>query len=276
MCIGAISITSEREQAIDFTKPFKDRTYSILMRKPGKKNSIFQFFTPLAGEVWGMNILAYVIVSLLLILLDAVSPNNLEDPSVPRYGTRESFWFFYASLVGAGTEVTPRTISSRLLTGAWWFFTLIIISSYTANLAASLTVTKIETPINTVGDLANQQKIKYGTVHGTFAESFFQNSHMETFQKMWTFMSEVHPDSLVKNSSVGLQKVLAEDYAFIWDDPINEYTTTQQCDTMVVAEGIDRKGYGIGVPMGAAYRDRLTMAILHLNEQGRIQELETR
>jgi hypothetical protein len=31
--------------------------------------------------------------------------------------------------------------------GIWWFFTLIIISSYTANLAAFLTVERMSTPI---------------------------------------------------------------------------------------------------------------------------------
>ena len=31
----------------------------------------------------------------------------------------------------------------------WWFFTLIMISSYTANLAAFLTVERMESPIGT-------------------------------------------------------------------------------------------------------------------------------
>ena len=32
-----------------------------------------------------------------------------------------------------------RAISTRMVAGIWWFFTLIMISSYTANLAAFLT-----------------------------------------------------------------------------------------------------------------------------------------
>jgi len=33
-----------------------------------------------------------------------------------------------------GSDVSPSAISTRLVSGIWWFFTLILISSYTANL----------------------------------------------------------------------------------------------------------------------------------------------
>ena len=87
-------------------------------------------------------------------------------------------------------------------------------------------------------------------------------------------MSELHPDCLVDNSSVGLKKVLEGGYAFLWDAPINKYVEMTECETMVVGQPFDRKGYGIGVPLHAAYRDALTIALLHINEEGTIQELE--
>ena len=40
-----------------------------------------------------------------------------------------------------------QACSTRIVGGIWWFFTLIIISSYTANLAAFLTVERMITPI---------------------------------------------------------------------------------------------------------------------------------
>ena len=47
-----------------------------------------------------------------------------------------------------------RSISGRMVGAVWWFFTLILISSYTANLAAFLTVERMVTPINSAEDLA--------------------------------------------------------------------------------------------------------------------------
>ena len=55
-----------------------------------------------------------------------------------------------------GSGLNPKAASTRIVGGIWWFFTLIIISSYTANLAAFLTVERMITPIENADDLANQ------------------------------------------------------------------------------------------------------------------------
>lgn len=55
-----------------------------------------------------------------------------------------------------------------------WAFTLIIISSYTANLAAFLTVQRMEVPIESVDDLADQTAIEYGTMYAGSTMTFFQ------------------------------------------------------------------------------------------------------
>ena len=61
-----------------------------------------------------------------------------------------------------------------MVAGMWWFFTLIMISSYTANLAAFLTVERMESPIESAEDLAKQTKIKYGTYCCGSTNAFFQ------------------------------------------------------------------------------------------------------
>ena len=66
----------------------------------------------------------------------------------------------------------------------WWFFTLIIISSYTANLAAFLTVERMSTPIESAEDLSDQNDISYGTLLGGSTMTFFRyktknNNHLK-------------------------------------------------------------------------------------------------
>ena len=58
----------------------------------------------------------------------------------------------------------------------WWFFVLIMISSYTANLAAFLTMDRMDITITSVDDLANQNKIKYGVLKGGSSANFFRVS----------------------------------------------------------------------------------------------------
>ena len=56
----------------------------------------------------------------------------------------------------------------------WWVFTLIMISSYTANLAAFLTAGRMETPIKSAEDLAKQTTIKYGAKSTGSTKYFFR------------------------------------------------------------------------------------------------------
>lgn len=70
-----------------------------------------------------------------------------------------------------------KATSTRIVGSVWWFFTLIIISSYTANLAAFLTVERMITPIENAADLAeNKQDISYGTLEGGSTMTFFRVS----------------------------------------------------------------------------------------------------
>ena len=51
---------------------------------------------------------------------------------------------------------------------------MIIVASYTANLAAFLTVERMESPIESAEDLAKQTKIKYGSLYGGSTWNFFR------------------------------------------------------------------------------------------------------
>lgn len=66
--------------------------------------------------------------------------------------------------------------STRTVAGIWYFFTLIMISSYTANLAAFLTIEKVVYPIESAEDLARQTKIKYGCLGSGSTRTFFEVS----------------------------------------------------------------------------------------------------
>lgn len=69
-----------------------------------------------------------------------------------------------------------RACSTRVTTAVWCFFTLIITSTYTANLAAFLTTQRMESPIKNVEDLANQDRVKYGCLRKGATADFFRVS----------------------------------------------------------------------------------------------------
>ena len=57
-----------------------------------------------------------------------------------------------------------------------------MLSSYTANLAAFLTVSRFTQDIRSIGDLVDQSKVKYGTVRNSDVAAFFENSQLHHFQ----------------------------------------------------------------------------------------------
>lgn len=76
-----------------------------------------------------------------------------------------------------------RTLPGRIVGGVWWFFTLIIISSYTANLAAFLTVERMVSPIESAEDLSKQTEIAYGTLDSGSTKEFFRVSFHTFFHE---------------------------------------------------------------------------------------------
>lgn len=89
-----------------------------------------------------------------------------------------------------GSELMPKALSTRIVGGIWWFFTLIIISSYTANLAAFLTVERMDSPIDSADDLAKQTKIEYGAVRDGSTMTFFKVKRHTSF-KIYTVMDDL-------------------------------------------------------------------------------------
>ncbi|XP_014768777.1 glutamate receptor ionotropic, kainate 2 [Octopus bimaculoides] len=274
MTVSPLSINSQREEAVDFTKPFMTRYISVIMKKTKLETSYFEFLNPLSPPVWICTFGAFIVVSVILYFLEKLGMRKKKD--YPSISFRESFWFIFGSLLQGNTDASPNTVPGRILTSAWWFFALILISSYTANLAAFLTVKKINTPIKTISDLPKQTKIKYGTVKNSGVMAFFKNTKIETFAKMWVQMAELDPESMVSTTTEGFHKVKEGNYAFFWDTTVSRYKSIEDCELTEIGPRFDPKGFGIAVPPGATYREDLSMVILNLSDTGKLHELESR
>uniref|UniRef100_A0A4W6DK27 Glutamate receptor n=1 Tax=Lates calcarifer TaxID=8187 RepID=A0A4W6DK27_LATCA len=284
LAVAPLTITYMREKFIDFSKPFMSMGISILYRKPNATNNgFFSFLNPMTPDIWVYILLAYLGVSCVLFVIARFSPYEWYDahPCNPgsdvvenNFTLLNSFWFGVGSLMQQGSELMPKALSTRIIGGIWWFFTLIIISSYTANLAAFLTVERMDSPVDSADDIAKQTKIEYGVVKDGATMTFFKKSKVSTFEKMWAFMSSKPSTSLVKSIEDGIQRVLKSDYALIMESTTIDYITRRNCNLTQVGGLIDSKGYGIGTPLGSPYRDKITIAILSILEDGRLHMLK--
>lgn len=188
-----------------------------MIKKPVKQNpGVFSFLNPLSKEIWVCVIFSYIGVSIVLFIVSRFSPyewrvlalgNNSRDGSLQHhhhshsqshlhttmvndFSILNSLWFALGAIMQQGSDISPRSISGRIVGSVWWFFTLILISSYTANLAAFLTVERMVTPINSPEDLAAQTEVHYGTLEQGSTWDFFRRSQIEVYKQMWRFMNE--------------------------------------------------------------------------------------
>ncbi|XP_062256075.1 glutamate receptor ionotropic, kainate 5 isoform X2 [Platichthys flesus] len=287
LAVAGFTITSEREKVIDFSKPFMTLGISILYRvQLGRKPGYFSFLDPFSPAVWLFMLLAYLAVSCVLFLAARLSPYEWYNPHPclrerrdmleNQYTLGNSLWFPVGGFMQQGSEIMPRALSTRCVSGVWWAFTLIIISSYTANLAAFLTVQRMEVPIESPDDLADQTNIGYGTIHGGSTMTFFMNSRYQTYQRMWNYMNSKQPSVFVKSTEEGIARVLNSKYAFLLESTMNEYHRGLNCNLTKIGGLLDTKGYGIGMPLGSPFRDEITLAILQLQENNRLEILKRR
>lgn len=96
------------------------------------------------------------------------------------------------------------------------FHSFIIIASYTANLAAFLTVSRLDTPIESLDDLAKQYKVLYAPLNGSSAMTYFQRMAKieHRFYEIWKDMSLNDSLSPVERSKLA-----------VWDYPVSDKYT---------------------------------------------------
>ncbi|KAI8493747.1 Glutamate receptor 2 [Branchiostoma belcheri] len=258
---ASFTISYEREQDIDFTKPYIDIGLTfVLSNQIEKEDRPFKFLDVFEPNLWLSILLSTLAVSFFISLVNKLSPSGYhghfvqeeepelvaeeEDPEeiqekkeemitmmslgnalffavasllqqggdVPTLLAEEekpaeikekkkemigmmslnnALYFAVASLLFQGGDILPKSGPGRITASLWWLVTVIIVATYTANLAAFLTVSRMDTDINSVEDLVSQKLVQYGTVQNSQPLSFFESSSIHTFETMARYM-KVH------------------------------------------------------------------------------------
>ncbi|XP_063750273.1 glutamate receptor ionotropic, delta-1-like isoform X1 [Eleginops maclovinus] len=288
LAVSAITITPERENVVDFSKRYLDYSVGILLRKPEEKINIFSLFAPFDLAVWACIAAAIPVVGVLIFLLNRLqalrssatqnAPQGQPPNGVVGSGSLQSaVWIVYGAFVHQGGDGVIGSVALRIVMGSWWLFTLIVCSSYTANLAAYLTVSRMDHAIRSFQDLARQMEVDYGTVRDSAVYDYFRNKGTNpleqdsTYAELWRTVSRNNgQDYSVSSPSEGIRKAKKGPYAFLWDMAVLEYAalTDDDCTITVSGNSMSSKGYGIAMQHGSPYRDLFSQKILELQEKG--------
>ncbi|KAF7998303.1 hypothetical protein HCN44_009701 [Aphidius gifuensis] len=323
IALGALSVMAERENVVDFTVPYYDLVgLSILMKKPKAETSLFKFLTVLENDVWLCILGSYFFTSILMWLFDKMSPysyqNNKDkykdDDEKREFTLKESLWFCMTSLTPQGGGEAPKNLSGRLVAATWWLFGFIIIASYTANLAAFLTVSRLESPIESLDDLSKQYKVTYAPIKPSEAYTYFERmSNIESrFYEIWKDMSLNDSLSDIERAKLAvwdypvsdkytkmfqamadagfpstMEEALARimklntsssdsEFALIGDGTDIRYLEMTTCNYIMVGEEFSRKPYAIAVQQGSPLKDQFNNAILQLLNKRQLEQLKAK
>ncbi|XP_062270324.1 glutamate receptor ionotropic, delta-1 isoform X2 [Platichthys flesus] len=285
LAVSAITITPERENVVDFSKRYLDYSVGILLRKPEEKINIFSLFAPFDLAVWACIAAAIPVVGVLIFLLNrlqALRASGQNPPAGPPApggsgSLHSAIWIVYGAFVQQGGDSVVGSVALRIVMGSWWLFTLIVCSSYTANLAAYLTVSRMDHAIWSFQDLVRQVDVDYGTVRDSAVYDYFRNKGTNpleqdsSYAELWRTISKNQGlDYSVSSPSEGIRKAKKSPYAFLWDMAVLEYAalTDDDCTITVSGSSMSSKGYGIAMQHGSPYRDLFSQKILELQEKG--------
>lgn len=281
LIVAPLTINPERATAIDFTKPFKYQGLNILVKKTQKDSSLASFLQPFQDTLWILVGLSVHVVALVLYLLDRFSPfgrfklAKSEDTEEDALNLSSAMWFSWGVLLNSGIgEGTPRSFSARVLGMVWAGFAMIIVASYTANLAAFLVLDRPEARISGIDDprLRNPtENFRYATVKDSAVEMYFKR------QVELSTMYRNMEDKNYNNAEAAIKAVRkGELQAFIWDSPRLEYEAANDCDLTTAGDLFGRSGLGIGLRKSSHWTHPVSLAVLELHESGFMEELDNR
>ena len=100
-------------------------------------------------------------------------------------------FFIILALVDKKFLAWPNIFLGRVLVAAYWLFVVLMLATFTANLAAFLTVERMQTTVAGLEELAQQSKINYTVVEDSPYYEYFQNmaSAEEDLYKKWKDMT---------------------------------------------------------------------------------------
>nr|XP_039321964.1 glutamate receptor ionotropic, NMDA 3B isoform X2 [Saimiri boliviensis boliviensis] len=277
MAVTSFSINSARSQVVDFTSPFFSTSLGIMVRARDTASPIGAFMWPLHWSMWLGVFAALHLTALFLTLYEWRSPYGL----TPRGRNRSTVFSYssalnlcYAILFGRTvSSKTPKCPTGRLLMNLWAIFCLLVLSSYTANLAAVMVGDKTFLELSGIHDPKLHhpaQDFRFGTVWESSAEAYIKKSFPEMHAHMRRHSAPTTPHGVAMLTSDPPKL-----NAFIMDKSLLDYEVSidADCKLLTVGKPFAIEGYGIGLPQNSPLTSNLSEFISRYKSSGFIDLL---
>jgi polar amino acid transport system substrate-binding protein len=261
---AALTITSEREAFVDFTHPFfvTGLGLAVADRTMGPLGAVLALFN--LQFLWVLFLLlGLLLVWGLLVWIFERHENREEFGGTPAQGIGNGFWWAAVTMTTVGYgDKAPRTLGGRVIGFVWMFTAIIIISFFTAAIASSLTVTRLDTRVSGPQDLP---QVRVGALAASAALSYLEADGLRP--------------TAYPSLGEGLDAVEAGEIdTFVHDAPILRFLTREgyQGRVRVLPVTFWEQYYGLALPLGSPQRNGINLVLLDYLASGDWAELQRR
>ncbi|XP_056151395.1 glutamate receptor ionotropic, NMDA 3A-like [Lampris incognitus] len=239
MAVTSFSINSARSRVIDFTSPFYSTSLGILVRSHDTAAPIGAFMWPLHWSMWVGIFVTLHLTALFLTLYEWNSPFGMTPHGRNRlrvFSYSSALNLCYAILFGRTVATkTPKCWTGRFLMNLWAIFCLLVLSSYTANLAAVMVGEKTFEQVSGIHDDKLHHPslgFRFGTVRESSAEDYMKKSFPEMHDYMRRFNQPTTPEGvhMLKTDPPALD-------AFIMDKALLDFEVSIDAECKLLTVG---------------------------------------
>ncbi|CAF1259069.1 unnamed protein product [Rotaria sordida] len=265
--IGDVTVTATRRKFVDFSNTIFDNSLRIIIRKTTDVNiDLFSFLKPFSWNLWLLLLCTLIYAGILIYIIERQDNETLQNQSILSQ-IAMYVWYSFGNIVGYGVEFHTNTGAGRLLTAGLYILSLILVASYTANLASDLTIAKSKSIISGIDDIKNG-KIPFNRI-GILVDSATEEYYLREISNGARNYYPLH--SLNEAYSSLLTNMI--DAAF-WDSGAVEYATNNiYCNLTLIGNDFDKSVFAIVTPQKWLYAQDLDVNILSLREAGDIEKL---
>jgi polar amino acid transport system substrate-binding protein len=261
--IAAISMTVEREQAIDFTHPYYDAGISVLVRATSTQGPFSVLGDTLLNwrllQPFLVLLIAAVVIAHIMWLVER--RGNPDFPDRYRTGIWEAIWWSLVNVfTGGDAEKTVRRPTARVIAILWMAIGIFLIAFLTASVTSTLTVNKLQSDIKGISDLAGRRVV---SVAGTTPSAFLDRTGI------------AHRDvDRIELAFAELERGTAD--AVVFDEPVLRFEASSRPKLALVGGIVDPDKYGIAVATGSPLRESINGVLLAMNTDGTLESLKNR
>ncbi|MDH5798890.1 MAG: transporter substrate-binding domain-containing protein [Paracoccaceae bacterium] len=252
--VANISITADREIAMDFSQPIFESGLQIMV--PTESTGTVS----LASALLSREVLMAILAAFAVLFLGGMAMWWFERRAQPYFerpakeAMFPSFWWALNLVVNGGFEErVPRTWPGRIFAVLLVVSSLFVVSIFVAKITAVLTVSALQSNVNSVNDLYGKQ---VGTLGGSTAARFLddRNIRFAAFSGLDEMLSDFEEGTLD---------------AVVFDVPILAYYAKNSNGYAHLTGAVFQKeNYGIALPSGSALAEPINQALLRLRENG--------